>query len=41
MVGAIELTIMREANRRVDLEGDTPGRAADLLWERLELSVMP
>ncbi len=41
MVGAIDMTIMREANRRVDLEGDTPGRAADLLWDRLELPARP
>lgn len=41
MVGAIDMTIMREANRRVDLEGDTPGRAADLLWDRLELPAKP
>ncbi len=41
MVGAIDMTIMREANRRVDLEGHTPARAADLLWDRLKLPARP
>jgi osmoprotectant transport system permease protein len=37
LVGAIDLPLMREANRRVDLEGDTPEQAARRLWERLAL----
>ncbi len=35
LINAISPEMMREANRRVDLDGQTPEQAADWLWEQV------